>query len=202
VSEVSVEPPARPKSDKSRNPPSSSVYKIKWKTENPDNDALRFRIEYALERSEAWRSLLRESEVVTGSEQSWETDGVPDGFYRVRVQASDELDNPESAVLKSSTVSEPVLVDNHPPHVDELRVDAARITGVARDNLGPISKLEYTVDGLEWKLLSTEDELFDTATERFALPLASLPKGNHVVVVRASDARANTASAEITVDVP
>ncbi len=202
VTEVSVEPP-RPKTDKqNRSQSGGSSYKVKWKTENPDGDALRFRIEYAEEHASVWRAMTRESDVVTGSEQAWETDGVPDGHYRVRVQASDELDNPEGNVRKHTGESEPILIDNHPPHVDELRVDGSRITGVARDTMGPISKLEYTVDGLEWKLLSSEDELFDTATEKFVLPLALLPKGNHAVVIRASDARANTGSAEIVVTLP
>ncbi|HEX2677684.1 MAG TPA: hypothetical protein VHM19_13625, partial [Polyangiales bacterium] len=202
VTEVTVEPP-RPKTDKNnRTQSGGTAYKIKWKTDNADGDALRFRIEYALEHESVWRALLRENEIVTGSEQSWETDGIPDGHYRVRVEASDELDNPAGIAQKHAALSEPILVDNHPPHVDELRVDKGRITGVARDNLGPVSKLEYTVDGLDWRLLSAEDDLLDTASERFVLPLSLLPKGNHAVVIRASDARANTGSAEIVVDVP
>jgi hypothetical protein len=83
-----------------------------------------------------------------------------------------------------------------------VRVQNGRITGKAQDNLGPISRLEYSVNGLEWKHLFPEDELFDTAEERFALPLAHLPKGNHVIVLRATDARGNAASTEIEIDVP
>ncbi|HEX7476676.1 MAG TPA: hypothetical protein VF331_02615 [Polyangiales bacterium] len=199
VLEVSIEPP-KPKVDKqSRTQPSGSVYKVKWKTENPDGDNLRLRLYYQQEQSTQWRPMVRESDVITGAEMSWETDGVPDAYYRVRVEASDELDNPESTARKGSALSEPFLVDNRPPHVDALKVQGGAITGVARDALGPIVKLEYTVDGLEWKLFLPSDDLFDTAEERFALPLALLPKGDHVVVIRASDARGNVGAGEVEV---
>ncbi len=202
VTEVSIEPP-RPKPDKTgRTQPASSLYKVKWKSENPDSDNLRFRLFYKEERGSQWRPMLRETEIVTGSEQSWETDGIPDGYYRVRVEASDELDTDASLAKKSSTDSEPLLVDNHPPHLGDLHVQNAQIVGKALDGQGPISKLEYTVDGLEWKLLLPSDGIFDTAAESFALPFSRLPKGDHVVVIRAADARGNTDSAQLEVQVP
>jgi hypothetical protein len=204
VTEVTIDPP-RPKSERTgsqRTAAASSVYKIKWKTENPDGDSLRYRLFYAAEKAGSWRPLLRETEIVTGSEQNWETDGVPDGYYRIRVEASDELDNPVPVALKSQTESEPILVDNHPPHIPDLRVQAARVLGKARDGQGPIAKLEYSVDGIEWKLLAADDGLFDTNEEAFTLPFAQLPKGAHTVVIRAYDARANTSSREIDLNVP
>jgi hypothetical protein len=203
VTEVSVEPPPRPKTDKSaRAQASGSTYKIKWKTENPDGDSLRFRLFYKEEQSSTWRALLHEDDVVTGTEQSWETEGIPDGYYRVRVEASDELDNPASFAEKHVGEAEPLLVDNHAPQVDSLRADKTKITGIARDSLGPITKLEYTVDGLDWKLFFPQDDIFDTAEEAFAVPFSLLPKGNHAIMIRAADARNNSATAEVVVDVP
>ncbi len=202
VLEVNVEPP-KAKVDRTKNTqPSGSVYKLKWKIENPDGDNLRVRSSYRLEQTTQWRPMQRESEIITGTELSWETDGIPDGYYQLRVEASDELDNPESVMRKGSALSEPILVDNHPPHIEGLRVQNGAITGEARDNLGPIAKLEYTVDGLEWKLLRPIDDLFDTAIEQLSLPLSLLPKGNHMVVIRAADARGNLGSAGLEVNVP
>jgi predicted nucleic acid-binding protein len=201
ISEVTVEPP-RPKEKAGvRSGPPSSVYKLKWKAENPDSDSLRYRLYAGAEQSVEERPILRESEVITGTEHSWETDGVPDGYYRVRVEASDELENPEPSAQKGSTLSEPFLVDNHPPELFDLRAQAEQITGRARDELGPITKLEYSVDGIEWKLLQPEDRLLDTRDEAFILPFKQLPKGSHTVMIRASDARANynTRSLAVTV---
>jgi hypothetical protein len=202
VSEVTIETPRpREKPAGVRAGPASSVYKIKWKAENPDNDAVRYRLYYREERASDERPLLRESDVVTGTEQNWETDGVPDGYYRIRIEASDELENPEPSVQKSSTLSEPFLLDNHPPQLVDLRTQSDRVIGTARDELGPITKLEFSIDGLEWKLLQPDDELLDTREEPFALPFKQLPKGKHSVMIRASDARGNLSTRAIDVDV-
>ena len=200
VSEVSVEPPRAAKGD-AKPSATPSTYKLKWKVDNSDGDALRYRVFSKLEQSRQWRALLRESEVLTANDYNWNTDGVPDGYYRVRVQASDELDNPGSLATQGEGESEPFLIDNHPPSVSALRVEGGQIKGRAQDSLGPIAKLEYSVDGLEWKLLSADDELFDTADEAFSLPVSALPKGNRMIVVRATDARSNTGSAQLEVDV-
>jgi hypothetical protein len=201
VTEISIEPP-RPRSDpRARSAATSSVYKLRWKSENPDNDNLRYRIYFKHEEGGRYRALLRESDVITATEYGWDTDAVPDGYYRVRVEASDELDNPEPLVQRTRLESEPFLVDNTPPSITALQVQAGKITGSARDEQGPISKLEYSVDGLEWRLVRADDELLDSREEAFSLPLLQLPKGDHLVAIRASDARGNTSTREIDVDV-
>ena len=203
VSEVSVEPP-RPKADKPGRGSAavSSNYKLKWKVDNPDNDSLRYRLYVANEGAARYRALLRESDVVTATDYSWDTEAVPDGYYRVRVEASDELDNPEPLARKAQAESEPFLVDNRPPEIPELRLQGVRVTGSARDEQGPISRLEYNVDGQEWRLLRAEDDLLDSREERFTLPMLQLPKGEHLLAVRAYDARGNSTVRELTLTVP
>jgi outer membrane protein assembly factor BamB len=201
VSDVMAEPP-RQRSDKPGSRSSSansSVYKLRWKVDNPDGDTLRYRLAYKREENASWRSLLRDSDVLTSTEYSWDTEGIPDGFYRVRVESSDELDNPTPIARKLSGESEPFLIDNHPPSVVDLRVSAGKLMGKAIDTLGPISKIEYTPDGIEWFLMFPVDALFDTREETFELPLQLLPKGELLVMVRATDARGNVGSSEITV---
>jgi len=204
VTEVNVEPP-RPRTERpgGRPAPISSAYKLRWKVDNPDNDSLRYRLFFAGEGAQTYVRMLREGAVLTDSEFTWETESVPDGYYRVRVEVSDELDNPEPLALKTDRDSEPFLVDNRAPELPELQVDSARreLVGKAVDALGPISKLEYNVDGLEWRLLRVAGDLLDSREERFALPLSQLPKGTHVVAVRASDARGNVATRSITLNV-
>ncbi|MET0384772.1 MAG: hypothetical protein ABW321_02375 [Polyangiales bacterium] len=203
VSEVSVEPP-RPRTDAGSGKPAtvSSSYKLRWKVENPDNDSLRYRVYAAREGQPRWLPLLRESEVFTGTEYSWDTAAVADGFYRVRVVASDELDNPKPLALEAHGDSEPFLVDNRPPELPNLRVSGPRIEGSARDEQGPIGKLEYNVDGLEWRLARVQDDLLDTREEAFSIPLNELPKGRHIVAVRATDARGNAVTRDLDIDVP
>jgi hypothetical protein len=142
--------------------------------------------------------MFQETEILTRDEYTWDTSGVPDGFYVVQVEASDELANPEGRTLTATAESEPLLVDNHPPLLDSVRANGTRVVGRATDGLGPIAKLEYAVDGGEWRMFFPADDLFDTREERFDLDLAALAPGDHIVAVRAYDAAGNSVSAEIT----
>lgn len=177
----------------------TTVYRIEWKVDNPDDDELRYRLQFRAEGQKVWREMLKEHEKLTKSQYDWDTVGVPDGFYRVRVRTSDELANPGSYTVQTSALSEPFLVDNHPPQVRGLKWAGRTLRGTARDATGPIAKLEYAVDGGDWMIFFPLDDLFDSAEERFELKLDDLEKGEHIVSVRATDAAGNTASAEITV---
>ena len=133
---------------------------------------------------------------MTATNHDWQTEAIADGWYVVRVEASDEMDNPDALVLRDTRDSEPILVDNHAPRVEQLRFAGTRLSGRAVDGLGPIARLEYAVDGGDWNAIFPVDDLFDTATERFDVDLAAVPAGDHVVAVRATDAGGNAATAE------
>ena len=75
-------------------PTQTSVLKVTWKVDNPDADTLRYRLAYRLAGQTVWRDITRPDETVTKSEYEWETAALPEGQYRVRVEASDENANP------------------------------------------------------------------------------------------------------------
>jgi sugar lactone lactonase YvrE len=202
LKDIAVKPVPGRKNDGSSDDAPTSIYKIEWKPENPDADRLRFRIDYRPEGKPNYRPIVRESEILTRTSFDWNTDGVPDGYYRVRIESSDELDNPALTVQRDRAESEPFLLDNHPPHVDGMRYAKNVLSGKASDAQGPISKLEYAVDGQDWLPFYPKDDLFDTRDEAFELTLGSLNKGSHVVAVRARDARGNGGSAELWISVP
>jgi outer membrane protein assembly factor BamB len=177
-------------------PDASAMYKLAWSIENTDDDRVRYRLSYRREDQTVWRDMLRSDHVLTDDEYTWNTASIPDGFYVVRVEASDELDNPETLTLRHSADSEPIRIDNHAPRIEDLRTAGARVTGRAVDALGPIARLERAVDGGEWVAIFPVDDLFDTAEERFEIDLSSLPAGPHIVSVRATDASGNVVSAE------
>jgi hypothetical protein len=180
-------------------PEPSALYKLAWTVDNTDDDRLRYRLRYRREDQNVWRDMLRSDQVITDDEYSWNTASIPDGFYVVRVEASDELDNPEDLTLRHTADSEPIRVDNHAPRVEDLRAQGTRVTGRAIDSLGPIARLERAIDGGEWQTIFPTDDLFDTADERFEIDISSLPPGVHIVAVRATDAGGNVGSAEAQV---
>ena len=204
ITEVTVEPPKTASADKGK-PGSNSAgtaYKLHWKVENPDSDSLRYRVFVRRENAQQYRALLRDSDVLTSTDYTWETETAPDGFYRARVEASDELDNPATLSRRARAESEPFLVDNRAPEVVDLRLQGGRIVGRAFDEQGPITRLEYSLDGFEWRILRADDDLLDAREESFSLPVPQLPKGLHLVAVRATDARNNSIVRELELNVP
>jgi hypothetical protein len=76
------------------------------------------------------------------------------------------------------------------------------LTGRVTDGLGPIERIEVSVDTAPFRPVFPDDGLLDTASERFTLPLGQLTTGTHVVAVRASDAAHNIGSAELEFAAP
>ncbi len=183
-------------------PTPSPTLGLTWKVDNPDSDRLRYRLRYREESQTLWREMLREHEMLTATEHTWNTSAIPDGYYVIQVEASDELGNPLGLSLRSTFESEPILVDNHAPSIERLVASGARITGRAVDALGPIARLEYAVDGGEWELFFPEDDLLDTREESFVIDMSARPAGARLVAVRATDAAGNVGAAEIEVQVP
>lgn len=188
-------------SSKSAPPAPSPQYKLAWKVDNEDQDRLRYRLRYREEGQTVWRDMLRETEVLTKNQHTWDTSGVPDGFYVVEVEASDELENPAGRAATSRSQSEPLLIDNHAPRVEGLRAAGTVISGRALDGLGPIARLEYAVNGGEWQLFFPADDLFDSADERFEVDVGPLEPGSYIVAVRALDAGGNPVTEELVITI-
>ena len=207
VSNVRIKEDAERAKNKNKNrspedpPEPSTEYKLTWDVTNPDDDRLRYRLQYRQEAQTIWRDVLRESEELTENEHTWDTAGLPDGWYVVQVIATDELSNPGGQTMRDTATSEPIRIDNHPPEIEQLRGQGTVVSGLAVDGLGPIAKLEWAVDGREWRMFYPADDFFDTARERFQIDVAPLDPGPHVVAVRATDAAGNTVSAEVQITI-
>src|ERR1700690_1718311 len=126
-------------------------------------------------------------------EYSWNTESIPDGWYRVKVVASDEDSNPVGEALTDEKISELVKVDNTRPQVQQLTYDGAGgvLKGMARDNLSLIRYLEYSIDGGEWKFFAPKDGVFDDREEAFEVKIGPLSAGPHFIAVRAPDGDGN-----------
>ena len=186
--------------DKMRQPPPpTTLVNLSWKAQNPDRDPLRYRVAYREEGQTVWRDMFSEDVVLNDAKYTWDTNSVPDGYYVVRVEASDEETNPADRTLRSSALSEPIRVDNHPPRIDELSSRKGRVRGRVVDTLGPIARIQVSIDAAPWRDVFPTDSLLDDGDERFEVPLGEIAAGTHIVAVRASDAAGNQANREITV---
>jgi hypothetical protein len=185
-------------------PAHDSTVHVTWKVDNPDQDALRYQLWYQREGETIWRPMLREGEVVTSTSYDWETATLPEGKYRVRVEASDEAVNPPGQGFRHTLETSDVLVDNTPPVFQTLTIRGRRLAARVVDGIGPITRLDVSYDGrgsiYEWRPLAPRDGVYDSADESFDTDLSPVvPPGPHIVAVRAFDASGNFIVREIPV---
>lgn len=181
-------------------PKHESVVRLTWKVDNPDNDALRYRLSYRRE-GQPWRELLRPDEFLTKAEYDWETLTLPEGKYRVRVEASDEAANPPGQALRHALESAPFLVDNTPPSLRDPVLRGRRLRVVIVDGVGPIARVEVAIDGkTNFHPLAPVDGIFDSAEETIDADLSTiLPAGAHTLAIRAFDVAGNATLQELEV---
>lgn len=197
------EPPPAPAQPGGSGPrvgqPHSSLKRISWAAQDPDGDVLVFRIFYRPEDGTVWVPLTPDP--VPINQFQWTTESVPDGKYILRVSASDERSNLKEEALEGDFETGTVIVDNTAPVVKLDEPKGATITGVATDRTSNIARLEYQVDGGEWKTVLCKDGVFDAPRETFEIKLAGLGPGKHVVYVRAFDQEMNQGVAGVSVTV-
>ena len=75
-----------------------------------------------------------------------------------------------------------------------------RVTAEVVDSLGPIARIQLSIDGGPWADIFPVDSLLDDASERIDVPLDGIVGPSHIVALRAFDAAGNQANREITVN--
>ena len=178
----------------------SPIVKLHWKVDNTDGDDLIYRLSFREENDAVWRP-LGGPDPLTRTDFDWNTEGLPDGSYVVRVVASDERSEPRERALDAALDSAPILVDNRKPEVAGLVAKYPFVSGQARDDQSPLTSLEYAIDGGDWQLLSPADGICDDLVEAFNLKLPTLAPGPHAITVRAWDSADNVGAASVTVRV-
>ena len=176
---------------------------IAWKAEDPNGDKLEYTVSFRGVDEDAWVTMKQKTEE---EKLTWDTEAVPDGYYRVKVVASDAPSNAGKRAMTGERVSKPVLVDNTAPGLKPLVVaktgkESVQVKTSALDTASRIASAAYSVDSGDWKLLEPVDGLLDQKSEEFDFEVNGLAIGQHVVSVRVSDQAGNTAAVRGTVEV-
>jgi len=186
------------------------VFKIGYVTKDDNGDKLVYKIDFRKLGRTNWIELKDELEA---SNFEWNGKTVEDGRYEIRVTTSDARSNTTLTKLAGSRVSEPVVVDNAGPVVKNMKITSSlkdngeyRVLGVEiADELSAIGKLEYTIDSnARWISTVPDDLVYDTMDENFTIRIDAeedLPKGDHVITVRVSDANGNTTYKTLEVNI-
>jgi hypothetical protein len=163
---------------------------VSWEASDPNDDALRYRVDYRRAGTEPW---INAEEDVESTSYEWQTRTVPDGWHELRVTASDAADNPADMARRAARTSEPVLVDNGRPEVTQAQQADGTWTVQVRDALSPIRSAGYVVNGEEpYTPVLPEDLIFDSTQETLSFTVPSPPDRPQVVTLRITDAAGNT----------
>jgi hypothetical protein len=202
VQDVTVEPAVKetlPTTKDSAAKPRSPVMKIKWKVENPDGDDTAYTLEARRDGEANWRPIATGKAPLTATSWDWNTETYPDGWYRLRVTASDAGANSPDRALTSNASTTMFAIDNSRPAIDNLTVSYPRATARASDAISTLAEMAYSVDDGPWQLGTSTDGLFDDTTEDLKIELpANLPRGTHTLAVRVADAAGNVGSVSST----
>jgi hypothetical protein len=200
LSELKAEKPAPKKGEA---PGADPKIEIAWKAEDEDGDRLRTTVAVNRKGSPHWTTLV-DAEELDKPKHTWDTTGMPDGVYQVRVTVSDAPDNEPERARETSAVLTGVRVDNTPPTVQltARRYGGGRlqIEGIAQDaNDGRVLQVRVSLDGGPWIPLAAKDGLYDSGREPFEGLLRVPEAGAHDVVVQVTDADGNVAAAAVVV---
>jgi hypothetical protein len=182
-----------------KSPPLHSPLKqVTWQAQDPDGDELVYTLKYRAQNSKQWLPVAEGQSILANSVR-WNTDAIPDGVYVLKVEASDERGNAPAEKLTAEMETAPFVIDNGKPAL-KVSLQDGRLAGSATDAVSKIVRLEYQIDGAEWRAFSTKDGLFDSKTEEFDVALPPLKAGPHSITVRAVDEEMNSAVAVVETD--
>lgn len=177
--------------------------KLKWTATDPNDDELSYRLYF---RRDGWKEWVLMEENLEKKEYDWDTTGVPSGWYRLKLVATDRRDNAAAHALSAERISAPVPVTQIPPtvtlKVTSLKGGRATIEATAADPYVRLTEASFAVDGKRWANVFPTDGLFDGKTEAFRFQTAPLRPGTHVLVLRVRDAAGNTGSGDVVFTVP
>ena len=182
-----------------RAPWTQGLRQIRWQATDPNGDQLLFELAFRRDDETEWKTF---GEDVEGTNWTFNSNGVPDGTYRVRVLASDRRANPYDEKI-SSRASEGFLVDNTHPFFRDIEWkregNEVRITGTLADETSDVVRLESAVDGGDWVDHPPADGIFDSRSERIDVRVEIEGKPEHAILLRGMDLAGNLAATRVLV---
>jgi hypothetical protein len=140
---------------------------LKWESDDPNEDDLTYRLDFRPEDAvESWFSIV---DSLTDKYLSFDSTVLPDGIYRFRVTASDEVDNGNGRALEGERISGPVAVDHTPPVLGNVVRQGQVMRVEVSDAMNALRQADYSLDGESWISAEPVDGLLDGRRETFEI---------------------------------
>ena len=173
-----------------------------WEASDDNGDRMSYSLWFRGDAESEWKPVARS---LTETVYLWDTKAIPDGLYRVRLTASDAPSNPAGQELQGERASEPFVVDNTAPRIDNLSATfeegGVRVTGIAVDEISLIRAMEYAVDGGDWRSVVPADGMPDAGSEGIDVFIARMEPGERTIVVRVTDNALNSGTEKVVITV-
>lgn len=177
---------------------------IQWHATDPNGDTLSYSLYYQQQAMPVW---IKIAKAISDKTYAFNTSGLPNGNYRVKVVASDAPSNPLSSALEMARESNWFTVVNTAPKITNLKAvqmagRRVKITGVAHGRLVAITAVAIKVDsGSHWQPAASSTSIFDSPLQAFSAETRVLSIGAHRIVVRVTDAEGNQTFQSVLVNV-
>jgi hypothetical protein len=179
--------------------PRSPVIKLSWKVDNPDGDETVYTLAVRREGEVIWREINTGKNALTATSYQWNTETFPDGWYRLRVSASDRRQNAADRAMQTHRTTPLFLVDNEKPAIDGITVKYPAVSARATDSMSVIAEMAYSIDDGPWRVGDTRDGIYDDLSEMLTITLPDdLKPGIHTLAIRVADEAGNIGSASVT----
>jgi sugar lactone lactonase YvrE len=166
---------------------------LRWQVQDANDDALRFTLYFQpLEApDDPW---LKVADDLAESQYSFDATVLPDGEYRFRVVATDELGNVGGDGLTAEQTTGPVVVDHSPPEVTAVSRGPGPWKVEVEDRWNPLREARISLDAGPWLPVEAADGLVDGRRESLRLVV---PAAARLVLLRLTDAAHNVVTVNL-----
>ncbi len=191
---------------------------VRWKAHDENGDRLQYSVYYRGADEANWQ-LLQSN--IAETYLSFDLNRIPDGYYMLRIVASDAPSHLTGNALTGYKDSDQFLLDTQPPVLSPLQTtlasqpaDAIHVVFDAQDRLSTIARAFYSLDSGPWQYIDPVGKLSDSLHEHYdftvpiqireagaGVPAAVQPTApqQHVVAVRVLNRAGNSATGKAVV---
>jgi hypothetical protein len=191
---------------------------VRWKAHDDNGDHLHYSVYYRGTDEANWLPLAQK---VSQTYLSFDLNRIPDGYYTLRILATDAPSHLAGNALTGYKDSDQFLLDTMSPVLSPLQATMSsqpapmiHVAFDAQDKLSTISRAYYSVDAGPWQYIDPVGNLSDSLHEHydFTVPIPKRADGNdvppsvqpgspqqHVVAVRVLNRAGNSATGKTVV---